>query len=53
VDLTGRPGCTAALGSPNKRRGWSSTCEGYWAQDLSEEEWKAIFAEAFGPDAVG
>jgi hypothetical protein len=27
--------------------------ESYWAQDLSEEEWKAIFAEAFGPDAVG
>jgi hypothetical protein len=26
--------------------------ETYWAQDLSEEEWKAIFAEAFGPDAV-
>jgi hypothetical protein len=22
--------------------------ESYWAQDLSEEEWKAIFAEASG-----
>ena len=27
--------------------------ERYWAQDLSEQEWKAIFAGAFGPDAVG
>jgi hypothetical protein len=27
--------------------------ESYWAQDLSEEKWKAIFAGAFGPDAVG
>ncbi len=27
--------------------------ESYWAQDLSEEEWKAIFAEAFRPDALG
>jgi hypothetical protein len=27
--------------------------ESYWAQDLSEDEWKAIFAEAFGPDAAG
>ena len=26
--------------------------ERYWTEDLSEEEWKAIFAEAFGPDAV-
>jgi len=22
------------------------------AEDLSEEEWKAVFAEVFGPDAV-
>lgn len=27
--------------------------ERYWAEDLSEEEWKAIFAEVFGPEAVG
>lgn len=27
--------------------------EGYWEQDLSEEEWKAIFAEAFGPMPSG
>jgi len=27
--------------------------ESYWAQDLSEDEWKAIFAEAFGPEAAG
>jgi hypothetical protein len=26
--------------------------ESYWADDLSEGEWKAIFTEAFGPDAV-
>jgi hypothetical protein len=26
--------------------------ESHWAEDLSEEEWKAVFAEAFGPDAV-
>lgn len=26
--------------------------EGYWSQDLSEEEWKAMFVEAFGPEAV-
>lgn len=35
----------------------SNTGEGcetkrYWAEDLSEEEGKAIFVEAFGPDAV-
>jgi hypothetical protein len=27
--------------------------ERYWAEDLSEEEWKAIFAKVFGPEAVG
>lgn len=27
--------------------------ESYWSQDLSEEEWKAMFAEVFGPEAVG
>lgn len=26
------------------------TIETYWAADLSEEEWKAIFTETFGPD---
>jgi hypothetical protein len=26
--------------------------ESYWEKDLSEAEWKAIFAEVFGPDAV-
>lgn len=26
--------------------------ESYWAENLPEEEWKAIFAEVFGPDAV-
>jgi AraC-like ligand binding domain len=26
--------------------------ERYWAEDLSEDEWKAIFAEVFGPEAV-
>jgi hypothetical protein len=27
--------------------------ESYWEQDLSEEEWRARFVEAFGPDAFG
>jgi hypothetical protein len=27
--------------------------ESYWSVDFSEEEWEAIFAEVFGPDAVG
>jgi hypothetical protein len=27
--------------------------ESYWAESLSEEEQRAIFAEAFGPDALG
>lgn len=27
--------------------------ESYWSQDLSEEEVKAMFAEVFGPEAVG
>jgi hypothetical protein len=27
--------------------------ERYWAEDLSEEEWKAHLAEVFGPEAVG
>ena len=27
--------------------------ESYWAEDLSEQEWQAVFAAAFGPDAVG
>ena len=27
--------------------------ESSWAQDLSDDEWKAIFAKAFGPEAVG
>jgi hypothetical protein len=27
--------------------------ESYWQDDLSDDEWKAIFAEVFGPDAVG
>ena len=26
--------------------------DSYWQDDLSEEEWKAIFADVFGPDAV-
>jgi hypothetical protein len=26
--------------------------ERYWAEDLSEDEWKAICAEVFGPEAA-
>lgn len=26
--------------------------ESYWSKDLSEQEWAAIFTEAFGPDAA-
>ena len=26
--------------------------ERYWGEDLSEDEWKAIFAEVFSPEAV-
>ena len=26
--------------------------ESYWTEDLSEEEWQAVFAETFRPDAV-
>ena len=26
--------------------------ESYWAEDLTEEEWRAVFAEAFGSDAL-
>jgi hypothetical protein len=27
--------------------------ESYWAEDLSEDEWKVILAGAFGREAVG
>jgi hypothetical protein len=36
--------------------GWDGDGEfkvdAYWEADLSEEEWKATFAEAFGPDFI-
>jgi hypothetical protein len=43
------PGEWVEYGS-NAGEGWKS--ESYWAEDLSEEEWKAVFAEVSGPDAV-
>jgi hypothetical protein len=27
--------------------------QSYWEEDLSDEQWQAVFADAFGPDAVG
>jgi hypothetical protein len=27
--------------------------ESYWQGDFSDKEWKSIFADVFGPDAVG
>jgi hypothetical protein len=44
------PGEWVEYGS-NAGEGFES--ESYWAEDLSEQEWKAVLAEAFGPDAVG
>jgi hypothetical protein len=47
------PGEWVEYGGEGGEGGEGYKIESYWAQDLSEEEWKAIFAEAFGPDAVG
>jgi len=47
--VTWDPGEWVEYGT-NAGEGWKT--ESYWAEDLSEEEWKAVFAEAFGPDAV-
>jgi hypothetical protein len=47
--VTREPGEWVEYGA-NTGEGWKS--ESYWARDLSEEEWKAVFAEVFGPDAV-
>jgi hypothetical protein len=27
--------------------------ESYWSEDFTDDEWRAIFAEAFGADTVG
>jgi hypothetical protein len=47
--VTWEPGEWVEYGC-NAGEGWKS--ESYWAEDLSEEGWKAVFAEAFGPDAI-
>jgi hypothetical protein len=44
------PGEWVEYGS-NAGQGFES--ESYWAEDLSEQEWKDVLAEAFGPEAVG
>jgi hypothetical protein len=47
--VTWEPGEWVEYGA-DAGEGWKT--ESYWAEDLSDDEWKAVFAEAFGPDAV-
>jgi hypothetical protein len=54
-DLTAK---SVVVWEPGERVEYGTGSEGckiesYWAGDFPENEWKAIFAEVFGPDAIG